>query len=726
MKRLFYIVVIAQLFMANLVLAQTNARPVVSAGGDKKLAAGTSSVILTGTASDPDGTITKYAWTRVKGPSATLTNADQSSVTITNLKKGVYIFRLTVTDNATDVATNTAYDEVVVIYDQPVRKTHTRGGTPTSQLYYWEYLPEDYATSSASKKYPLIVFLHGCGERSYTSNCDITVTTAFDSLRSYNELDKVLKFGPPNEITGGVKMCFKNPDNVEECFIVLSPQLSGRDTKSWGSGVIQNFLTKAFDAYPKIDRSRVYLTGLSLGGIGTYGFALSTQSFAPSLAAIAPVAAQGNAASACTLKDRDIPVWAFHGDKDTRVPFSKGKAMIDSLKKCNPDPMPRFTVYAGQAHSSYVFNTPYKSATAPDPDYPEKLYEWFLQFQKGAPVVNAGTDKTITLPTNSVTFTGSATDPDGISTYQWTKQSGPSATLSATNQPTLTVSNMAAGSYIFRLTATDTKGMSGYDEVGVVVNAAPGGGSWLELTSLDVPGKSIASYYSMPNDNSNQISVRPGNDYLEFYLKNISGPTDPQYLRLELTVKFSVGVVIIGNYISEITPTWTKVAIPLNDFAIASDRWTTGGVSQVKFKIIPNFGTGVFGVDEIRFTGGANPVLWYGDAHQESGSAAVVVQDPTAFYVSNRPTSGGAPAAGGASARLAPTLADDTVGERTLTRGSTVHVYNTQGAKIETFICPGNCSLAEMTREINYGGLYILHVVAPSGNMNRMKVNIVK
>nr|WP_262918534.1 T9SS type A sorting domain-containing protein [Telluribacter sp. SYSU D00476] len=91
------------------------------------------------------------------------------------------------------------------------------------------------------------------------------------------------------------------------------------------------------------------------------------------------------------------------------------------------------------------------------------------------PTVNAGEDKTITLPTNSVTFTGSGSDPDGsISSHAWTQQSGPNtATLVNANGATLTASGLVAGTYVFRLTVTDNQGATAYDEASVIVNPAP-------------------------------------------------------------------------------------------------------------------------------------------------------------------------------------------------------------------------------------------------------------
>ncbi|HYG37600.1 MAG TPA: carbohydrate-binding protein [Cytophagales bacterium] len=105
-----------------------------------------------------------------------------------------------------------------------------------------------------------------------------------------------------------------------------------------------------------------------------------------------------------------------------------------------------------------------------------------------APEVNAGSDKTITLPTNSVIINGSASDSDGsISSYAWTRVSGPNTpTLSGANSANLTASGLVVGSYVFRLTATDNLGTTGYDEVAVTVNSS---------TSKAIPGKIEAENY---------------------------------------------------------------------------------------------------------------------------------------------------------------------------------------------------------------------------------------
>lgn len=86
------------------------------------------------------------------------------------------------------------------------------------------------------------------------------------------------------------------------------------------------------------------------------------------------------------------------------------------------------------------------------------------------PVVSAGPAQTVTLPTTTVTLRGSASDPDGsIASYQWSKVSGIGATSSVINQPTVTITGLSAGNYVFRLKATDNKGASASSDVAVTV-----------------------------------------------------------------------------------------------------------------------------------------------------------------------------------------------------------------------------------------------------------------
>src|SRR5206468_3602324 len=110
------------------------------------------------------------------------------------------------------------------------------------------------------------------------------------------------------------------------------------------------------------------------------------------------------------------------------------------------------------------------------------IYQWMLQFARGTvttpsnalPVANAGSDKSITLPTNKITLYGSGTDANGsIAKYGWSKISGPSSySFSTTTSASTTVSGLVAGTYVFRLKVTDNAGATDYDDVSVVVKSS--------------------------------------------------------------------------------------------------------------------------------------------------------------------------------------------------------------------------------------------------------------
>lgn len=535
--------------------------------------------------------------------------------------------------------------QCMVVYTVAAQITrHQKKHTNTSNdIYYLEYLPPNY---NSNTEYPLMVFLHGCGETAFRSGAGDCPKPLNSNTDPYAELNKVDANGPPREIEDGETMCFM-VGNEQNCFIVLSPQLNGRKFTSWNTGLVDEFLQYALRTYP-VDRSRIYLTGLSLGCIGTYNFAKSGRALTDSLAAIVGVCGNSSTTNACNIADRNIPVWGFHGTNDNVVSYSSHLNFIEAIGDCNPDPQPAFTTFEGAGHSIWgrVYN--------PDNTYPEggnkNVYQWMLSHTKtygNPPDVNAGLDRTITLPTNSVTLNGSATDDGTVVSYFWTKEKGPSATLSGTNQSTLTVTDMVVGEYVFRLRATDNDGLQAYDEVTVTVRPEDNQSidSWLELTSDGVSGKRIEFYYDGARQNSHQQLVRAsGNDFLELYIKTISGEPNWASLQVGMTVKYQNKYVNVGQYISNISNEWTKVTIPLAAFDHSPDRWETGGVSNIGLKIISNFSTDevVFGIDEIRFTGGTIPFVWYGDDYETSGSSdATFTLDPFSFYVSNRYVTGG-------------------------------------------------------------------------------------
>jgi predicted peptidase len=193
------------------------------------------------------------------------------------------------------------------------------------KLKYLLALPEGY--DSSSKSWPLVLFLHGAGE-------------------SGNDLAMVKKNGPPKLVDKGKTFPF----------ILVSPQSPGR---GWNPDTLDALLDDVISKY-RVDKDRVYLTGLSMGGFGTWALAAAHPE---KFAAIAPICGGGNAKDASKLKD--LPIWVFHGAKDKTVPIARSEEMVKAIKDAGGDP--KFTVYPDAGHDSWTASY----------DNPE-LYEWLL------------------------------------------------------------------------------------------------------------------------------------------------------------------------------------------------------------------------------------------------------------------------------------------------------------------------------------------------------------
>jgi predicted peptidase len=132
-------------------------------------------------------------------------------------------------------------------------------------------------------------------------------------------------------------------------FIVVSPQLPSSQG-GWSVSHIDELIARA-RAENQVDTTRIYLTGLSMGGYGTWAYAVSRPNV---VAAVVPIAGAGSPGQACAM--RDLPVWAFHGDADGTVNVSGSVNMINALNACSPGPTvtPKLTIYPGVGHDSWT------------------------------------------------------------------------------------------------------------------------------------------------------------------------------------------------------------------------------------------------------------------------------------------------------------------------------------------------------------------------------------
>ena len=204
-------------------------------------------------------------------------------------------------------------------------------GRPVT-VRYLLYLPEGYR-AEGKRKWPLILFLHGSTEKG-----DDVETVKRAGLPAH--LEKTKSFP----------------------FVVISPQLP-ESQERWDP-VEMKALLDAVLVDLRVDRDRMYLTGWSLGANGVWTMAAR---YPDLFAAIAPVAGWGDVDSARTL--RNLPVWDFHGARDTNVLPDESVTMVTALRR--EGGTVRFTLYPDLDHDCW--STVYGTA---------ELYEWFLRHSR--------------------------------------------------------------------------------------------------------------------------------------------------------------------------------------------------------------------------------------------------------------------------------------------------------------------------------------------------------
>lgn len=228
---------------------------------------------------------------------------------------------------------------------------------PNTTAYgYFVYTPSGYATNQAV--YPLLVFLHGSGERG-NSLVDTTV------------LAKVLVHGPPNLITGK-KWMPRYP------MIVVSPQCH---EFQWDPAKIHHLIDDIVKKY-RINTHRIYLTGLSMGGYGTCSY-LEAYASTGFVAAAVPICGGGNPMRASQYVN--TPLWAFHGDADNVVPVTNSIQLVKSINDLNPAVRAKLTIYPGVGHDSWTRTYDGSGMGTESQNYTPfamSLYDWLFTYSK--------------------------------------------------------------------------------------------------------------------------------------------------------------------------------------------------------------------------------------------------------------------------------------------------------------------------------------------------------
>jgi predicted peptidase len=225
--------------------------------------------------------------------------------------------------------------------NEPALQPKTVRLSTGKKVNYLLFRPTDYVFDSTNR-WPLILFLHGAGERG-------------------SDVWKAATHGPSKYIA-------QHPDFP---FILVIPQCPEKER--WSNEVLLGLLDEVTHNN-KVDATRVYLTGLSMGGYGTWNLGTT---YPEKFAAIAPICGGGEAISVLltgydgrSAEIKSLPVWAFHGAKDPVVPISESERMVKLMKDAGCKEV-EFTVYPEAEHNCWTetYNNP-------------KLYEWFLQHQR--------------------------------------------------------------------------------------------------------------------------------------------------------------------------------------------------------------------------------------------------------------------------------------------------------------------------------------------------------
>ncbi|MEL6591649.1 MAG: PHB depolymerase family esterase [Bacteroidota bacterium] len=221
----------------------------------------------------------------------------------------------------------------------------------TGPLLNYRFLTPE---TKADQKYPLILFLHGAGERGDDNTAQLVHVTHRFSDEAFQKAHPSFVIAPQCP-----KERYWPSGTFSRDWGVFTPS----DTLNTEMRLIMALLAEAQTKYP-IDPNRIYVAGLSMGGFGTWDF---LRRFPNYFAGGIPVCGGGTAADAETFVH--VPIWALHGSDDSVVPARLSREMIAALRKAGGNPM--YTEFPGVNHDSW---------TPAFPAYSEApfIYDWLF------------------------------------------------------------------------------------------------------------------------------------------------------------------------------------------------------------------------------------------------------------------------------------------------------------------------------------------------------------
>ena len=472
--------------------AAANQAPSANAGPDQSITLPTNTVTLNGSGTDPDGTIAGYQWTKLTGPATfTIATPTQAQTAINNLVQGVYSFELRVTDNQGA----TGRDTVQITVNAAANQAPSANAGADQSIT----LPTNTVTLNGSGTDPDGT-ITGYQWTKLTGPATFTIATPTQAQTAINNL-----------VQGVYSFELRVTDNQGA---------TGRDTVQITVNAAANQAPSANagpDQSITLPTNTVTLNGSGTDPDGTIAGYQWTKLTGPATFTIAtPTQAQ------TAINNLVQGVYSF----ELRVTDNQGATGRDTVQiTVNAAPNQAPTANAGNNQTIILPNSSVTLVgSGTDPDGTITGYQWTKvagpsQFtissatqpqtlvynlvlgvylfelkvtdNQGAigldtvqitvnalpppnqlPTANAGPNQSITLPVNTVTVTGSGTDPDGtITGYQWTKLTGPATfTIATPTQAQTAINNLVQGVYSFELRVTDNEGGVGRDTIEIIVD----------------------------------------------------------------------------------------------------------------------------------------------------------------------------------------------------------------------------------------------------------------
>lgn len=449
---------------------------------------------------------------------------------------------------------------------------------------FWQGVPAKYPQTT--KSYPLIVFIHGIGELG-------------------TSLSRMNCCGIPNHMYNKTFPAQFTVGGANYSFLVIAPQFKVRPS----AADVQSVIDYAKRRW-RVDNSRLYVTGLSMGGGSTWDWSAV---YGQNAAAIVPVC--GGTKPSTTMcqqiASKNLPIWGLYSTADAVVPVQWGRDFFSWIDQYNTNyaSKTKLTIWTDVDHN-HTWGRAFNPKTVVDGF---NIYQWMLLYQRGGatgpapaptpapeptpeptptpsptpetgnalPAAKAGNDQVVPASWNwfPVLNGNASSDSDGwIKSYVWTKVSGPACTITPIETGRSKVTGWTTGTYVFRVTVTDNDGGVSTDDVQITISttgtsepavpsepSAPTGGNVAPVAKSQADMSVPASWNWFPVLNGN-FSTDSDGWITKYSWTKVSGPACS--LSTIATGRSKVTGWTTGIYVFRLTVTDNKGATGYHDLKI--------------------------------------------------------------------------------------------------------------------------------------------------------------